>query len=157
MGGKCQHCSSNQSTPTTKAVRQDEEEAADNDETSEECPHRKNKEGKALTEPRKEAFSKESNLIKVARLVYQKAHQANFEQEVSYNLSSIFCQMTTSTNLLNAEVYEVKETWGGQNDLRATNQVARASPKDIHFFWIISSTESPKIVGLKDIYSTEDL
>ena len=95
--------------------------------------------------------------MKAARQVYQKAHWANFEQEGSYNHSSIFHQMATSTNLLGTEVHEVQESWGGQKDLRAANQVARASPKDIHFFWIISPTESPKIMGLKGIYSSEAL
>ena len=99
----------------------------------------------------------EVNIIKVARWVYQKAHQANFEQEGSYDLSSISCQMATSTNLLNAEVYKLQETWGGWKDLRTTNLAARASPKDIHFFQIISPMELPKIMGLKSIHSMEAL
>ena len=65
--------------------------------------------------------------------------------------------MATSTNLLNTKVYEVQETWGGWKDLRAANQAARASPKDIHFFQTISPMESPKIMGLKDIHSSEAL
>ena len=65
--------------------------------------------------------------------------------------------MATSTNLLNTEVYEVQETLGSQKDLSAANQVARASLKDIYFFWIISPMESPKIMGLKGILSTEAL
>ena len=62
------------------------------------------------------------------------AHQAKFEQEGSYDLSSVFHQMVISTNLLNTKVHEVQETWGGQKNLRTTNQVARASLKDLHFF-----------------------
>ena len=61
-------------------------------------------------EPRREAFSKECDVIKAARWDYQKAHQANFEQEGSYDLSSIFCQMAALSNVLNIEVYEVQET-----------------------------------------------
>ena len=137
MSGKCQCCSSQLKCAWSEGPRQDEEEAANDDKAPEECPVRKCKERKALKEPRKEAFSKECGIIKVARQVYQKAHWANFEQEGSYNLSSVFHQMATSTNLLNAEVYEVQETWGGQKDLRTANWVARASPKDIHFFQII--------------------
>ena len=133
-GGKCQHHSYNQSAPTCKGQQPDEEEAVHDEEVMEECPWWKCKEGKALKESWKEAFSKESNLIKVARWVYLKTHQANFEQEGSYDLYSISHQMATSTNLLNAEVYEVQETWGSQKDLKAINWVARTLPKDIHFF-----------------------
>ena len=85
-GGKHQHCSSNQSASTPEGPRQDGEEAANDEDAPEECPHRRSKEGKALKEPRKGAFSEESNIIKVPRQVYQKTHQANFEQEGSYNL-----------------------------------------------------------------------
>ena len=77
------------SAPTPKGLRQDEEKATDNDEVPEECPHRKCKEGKALKESSREAFSKESQIMKVARQVYQRTHQANFEQEGSYNLSCL--------------------------------------------------------------------
>ena len=64
-----------------------------------------------MKEPWREAFSKESDVVQVARWAYQKPHQANFEQEGSYDLSSIFCQMAISTNLLSTKVYEVQETW----------------------------------------------
>ena len=67
VGEKCWCHSSDQSAPAPKGLRQDEEEATNDDEVPEECLHRKCKEGKALKEPRKEAFFKESNLIKVAR------------------------------------------------------------------------------------------
>ena len=72
---------------------------------------------KALKEPQRQAFSKESDVVKVARWAYQKAHQANFEQEGSYDLSSIFKQMATSINLLGTKVHEVQEIWGSQKDL----------------------------------------
>ena len=34
-------------------------------------------------EPRREAFSKESHIMKVATQIYQRTHQANFEHEGS--------------------------------------------------------------------------
>ena len=84
LGREHQHCSSDQGAPTLKGPRQDKEEAANNEDMPEECPHRKCKEGKALKEPQKEAFSKESNIMKAARWVYQKTYQANVWQEGSY-------------------------------------------------------------------------
>ena len=141
VGTKCWHHSLDQGVPTP---RQDKEEAANINDKPEECPCQKQKEGrlaaKALKEPQREAFSKESDILKVARQAYQKAHQVNFEQEGSCDLSSVFQQMTTSTNLLGTEVHEVQESWGGQNDPWAANWVVKASPKDIPHFWIISPT-----------------
>ena len=37
------------------------------------------------------------------------------------------------------------------------HQVAKSSPKDICFFWLVPSTESPKIMGLKWIHSPKAL
>ena len=51
----------------------------------------------------------------------------------------------------------MQETWGSQKDLKTTNWVAWASPEDIHFFQIILPMESPKIMDLKGIHSTEAL
>ena len=70
--------------------------------------------GRALKESQRQAFSKESDVVKVARQAYQRAHRANFKQEGLCDLSSVFQQMATSTNLLGAEVYEVQEAWVGQ-------------------------------------------
>ena len=105
MGGKhWWHYSSDQSAPCLKGPRQDKEEAANNDEV-----HLKNvlagmhKKGKALKDPRRETFSKESNIMKVARWVYQKAHRDNFEQEGSYDLSSVFHQMATCNQPLECQ------------------------------------------------------
>ena len=157
IGGKHWCHSSDQGAPAPKWPRKDEEEAADIDEVPKECLHRKHTEGKALKEPWREVFSKESDIMKVTRWAYQKAHWANFEQERSYDLPSIFHQMAISTNLLSTKVYDVQETWECQKDLRAANQVERASPKDIHFVCIILPTELPKITGLKGIHSSKAL
>ena len=84
VGIKCWCHSSDQGVP---ALRQDEVYVAYFDEMPKEHPHRKQKggrqAGKALKEPQKEAFSKESDIMKAARWAYQKAHWANFEQEGS--------------------------------------------------------------------------
>ena len=47
--------------------------------------------------------------------------------------------------------------WTGQKDFWATYWVAKSSPRDICFFWVVSLTESPKIMGLKGIHSPEAL
>ena len=142
-------------------LRQDEEEVADLDDIPEECPYKKWKDGrslgKVLNEPQRKAFYKELDVVKAARWVCQKAHPANFKQVGSYDLSSMFWQMATFTNLLGTEVHEVQEAWVSQKDLRAAYQVAKASTKDIHFFRVVTPIESLKIMGLKGIHSSEAL
>ena len=76
---------------------------------------------KALKEPHQEALSKESAVVKMARQAYYKANQPSFEQEGSYDLSSTFEQMASSTNLLGTEIHEVQESWDSQKNLQATN------------------------------------
>ena len=88
--------------------------------------------GKGPKVPKREAFSKESHIMKVARQVYQRTHQAIFERK-GQTTSPVFCQMATWTNPLNVKVYQVQETWGDQKNLRTANPVARTPLKDIHF------------------------
>ena len=121
VGRKCQCHSSDQGVPTP---RQDEEEAANIDDMPKECPHRKHKEGrlagKALREPQRGAFSKELDIMKVARQAYQKVHQANFEQEgpMTSPLSSArWSPPPTSWTLR----YMRCRRGGGQKDLQASN------------------------------------
>ena len=76
-----------------------------------------------------------------------------FTQEGSYNLTLVFQEMATSTSLLDFDVHEVQDEWTGQRELQAAHQAAKSSPKDIHFFWLVPLTKSPKIMGLKGIHS----
>ena len=91
----------------------------------------------------KERLFLESDIVKVTRWAYQKAYCTNFEQEGSYDLSSMFWKMTTSTNLLGTEVHEVQEAWVSQKDLRVTNWVAKVSSKGIDFFRVVTPTVTP--------------
>ena len=75
----------------------------------------------------------------------------------SYDLSSTFREMATSTNLMGSEVHEVQEAWTGWKNLRAAYCVAKSSPKDICFFRVMLPTISPKIMGLRRIHSLEAL
>ena len=147
---KCQCHSSDQGVLVPK---QEEEETAEFDNTPKECPHWKHKEGrlaaKVLKEPHQEAFFKELKVIKVARQMYHKTCWFNFKHKGSYDLSSTFWQMATSTNFLGMEIYEMKDNWGGQKGLQAANQAAKTSPKYIYFFRMVIPMESPKIMGLK--------
>ena len=112
---------------------------------------------KPLKENCWKAFSKESELIRVARQAYYKTHQPNYEQEGWYDLSSTFWEMAASANLMGTEVCKVQEAWTSLKDLRVVHHVAKTSPKDICFFRIVLPTKSPKIMCLRGIHSPKVL
>ena len=59
--------------------------------------------------------------------------------------------------LLDTEIHWVQDQWQGKKEICAPNPVARGSAKDLHYFLVVSPTESPKIMGLKGIHSPEAL
>ena len=103
----------------------------------------------------KEAFLKDSEVVKMAWWNYCKAYRAIFEHEGSHNLTSMFQQMSRDTNLLVTEIHEVQEVWTGCQGLKATNHPAKASQRDIQFFHMVMPKESPNIMELKGIHSPE--
>ena len=113
--------------------------------------------GEALKENHWEAFSKESEPIRAARWDYYKTHWPNYEHKGSYNLSSTFRYMATSTNFMGSEIHEVQEVWTNWKDLRIAHHMDKISAKDIHFFRVVPPTELPKIMGLRGIHSPEGL
>ena len=100
-------------------------------------------------------FSKESSLVRVARWTNQDSHPINFQQEGSYDLSSVFCEMASSAHLLDSSIFEVQDIWYGRKVLRAANLAVRNSPKCIHFFRFVLPLEPPKIMGLHNIHSSD--
>ena len=104
---------------------------------------------KLLKESCREAFSKDSKVIKVAWQAYHPSHKGMLQQERSYDLTPIFWEMAWETNLLNTEIYEVQGGWTGWQGLKATNHTAKASQRDLQFFCMVTPTESPNIMGLR--------
>ena len=96
-------------------------------------------------------------MVKAARQAYHQTHKTMFEQQGSYDLTSIFQEMAQETSLLDVEIYEVQEAWTSQQGIRVTNHATEASQRDIQFFCMVIPTESPNIMGLKEIHSLEAL
>ena len=96
-------------------------------------------------------------MVKAARQTYHKTHRAMFEQEGSYDLSPVFCEMAQETSLLNVKINKVQEAWTGWQGLRVANCATKASQRDIQFFCMVTTTESPNIMGLKGIHSHKAL
>ena len=121
------------------------------------APHKKQKPlARTLREAQSEAFSKDSEVVKGAQQTYQKTHKAMFDQEGSYDLTSVFWDMAWETGLLNVEICEVQEVWTGWQELKAFNCAIKASQRNIQFFMVMP-TESPNIMGLKEIHCPEAL
>ena len=96
-------------------------------------------------------------MVKAARQTHHKTHKAIFEQEGSYDLTSVFQEIAQETSLLNVKIYEVQEAWTGLQGLKATNCTTKASQRDIQFFYMVMPTKLPNIIGLKGIHSLEAL
>ena len=60
-----------------------------------------------------EAFCKDSEVVKEAWQIYHRTHKAMFEQEGSYDLTSVFWEMAQETSLLNVEIFKVQKAWTG--------------------------------------------
>ena len=65
--------------------------------------------------------------------------------------------MVDVVSLLNTEIHKVQDPWPGKKELHAANHVAMSSTKNISYFWVVSPTESSRIMGLKGIHSPEAL
>ena len=122
------------------------------------APHNKQKlKVRAFKEACQEAFSKDSEVVRVAQQAYWKTHKVIFKQEESYDLTSVFLQMSWDMNLLNSKMHEVQEIWTSCRRLRAASHAMQTSPKDIQFFCMVSPKKSPNIMGLKGVHSPEAL
>ena len=113
----------------------------EDEEAIKECPYKRLR---PLKEGQQEAFFKDSSLVRVARQTYWESHLIDFRQEGSHDLSSVLHEMVSSTCLLHSSIFEVQDTWCGRKDLKAANQVAKNSPKCIHFFRLISPMDHLK-------------
>ena len=104
-----------------------------------------------------EAFRKDSNLVKWIRQTYFRAHCPEFDSEITHKLAHVFKEMADIVSLLNTKIHQVQDPWPGKKELHEASHVAMSSTKDICYFWEVSSTEYPKILGLKGIHSLETL
>ena len=60
--------------------------------------------------------------------------------------------MIETAGLLSSAIYEIQEAWTGQKELQNANYALRTLPKGLRFFYMVSPSESPKVMGLMGIY-----
>ena len=65
--------------------------------------------------------------------------------------------MIESTSLIGYEIFEIQETWMGQCELEYTNYALKTLPKGLKFFCLVSSSKSPKVMGLTNIHHPDTL
>ena len=76
---------------------------------------------KVLKQSCSEGFSRDTNLVRVARKEYFKKHSPNFTTDGTHDLSEIFRHMAKSTKLLGSAIYKIQEVWKGPDKLQQAN------------------------------------
>ena len=112
---------------------------------------------KALKPSHAEAFGQDSDLVREARKEFFSKHSYNFITEGTHDLSEIFRQMATSTDLLGTSIYEIQASWMGLDELRQANHALRSLPKGLKFLYALPPSESPKVMGLVGIHDPDAL
>ena len=107
---------------------------------------------KVLTRSCQEAFGWDTHLVRKTREEYFRNHCPNFNNENTHDLMDVFQHMAKTASLLGSTVYEIQEVWTGQDELQHAYHALRALPKGQKFFWAVSSSESPKAMGLASIH-----
>ena len=92
-----------------------------------------------------------------ARRKFFSKHSYNFIMEGICNLSEIFKQMVTSTELLGTSIYEIKVSWMGPDELKQANYALRSLPKGLKFLHVVPPSKSPKDLGLVGIHDPDAL
>ena len=65
--------------------------------------------------------------------------------------------MIKSMGLLGSDIFEIQETWMGQHELEYANYTLNTLLKGLKFFYPVSPSESPKVMGLTNIHHPNPL
>ena len=65
--------------------------------------------------------------------------------------------MAGATGLLGCAIHEIKEVWTGLEELWQANYTLKTLPKGQKFLRAVPPLESPKVMGLMDIYDPDTL
>ena len=104
-----------------------------------------------------EAFSQDLDLVEEAREAFFSKHSYNFIDDGTHNLSEIYWQMATNTELLGTLIHKIQALWTGLEEPKQANYALRALPKGLKFLQVVPPSESPKVMGLMGIHDPDDL
>ena len=99
-----------------------------------------------------DAFSWDSSPIKEARECYFVTHPWDLARSNMDDISDIFRELAQGAGLLGESIYEIQVSWNGLEELKHANYILRSLPKGLKFLRMVSTKESPKIMGLKGIH-----
>ena len=104
-----------------------------------------------------DAFHRDSSPIREAKECYFTTHPWDWVQSNMDDLSDIFRELAQSAGLLGKSIFEIQRSWDGPDHLKHGNYVLRSLPKGLKFLRMVSTKESPKIMGLKGIHDPNAL
>ena len=104
-----------------------------------------------------DAFSRDSGLVKEARVHYFTMHPWDWTRGNMDDLSDIFRGLAKCAGLLHECIFELQDSWRGPDHLKRANYILLALPKGLKFLRVVSTKESPKVMGLKGIHDPEAL
>ena len=111
----------------------------------------------SLKPSRADAFCQDSSPVKEARECYFTTHPWDWVQSNTDNLSNIFRELAQGTSLLGKSIFEIQRSWDGLDHLKHGNYVIRSLSKGLKFLRMVSTKESPQIMGLKGIHDPDAL
>ena len=95
--------------------------------------------------------------MKEARACYFTTHPWDWAHSNMDNLSKIFKELAQGAGLLGESIHELQQSWDGPEDLKHGNYVLWSLPKGLKFLRVVSTKESPKVMGLKGIHDPNAL
>ena len=73
------------------------------------------------------------------------------------DLSDIFRELAQGAGLLGKFIHEIQVSWNGLEEFKHANYIPRSLPKGLKFLRVVSTKESPKIMGQKGIHDSNAL
>ena len=111
----------------------------------------------SLKPSRADAFCQDSGPVREAREHYFATHPWDWVQSNTDDLSDIFRELAQSTGLLGKSIFKIQQSWDGPDHLKHSNYDLRSLSKGLKFLRMVSTKESPKIMGLKGIHDPDAL
>ena len=97
-----------------------------------------------------DAFSQDSSLMKEARTCYFTTHPWEWAHSNMDHLSKIFRQLAQGAGLLGKFIHELQWSRDALEELKHGNYVLQSLPKGLKFLRVVSTQESPKVMGNHD-------
>ena len=89
-----------------------------------------------------EAFSRDSDIVKEARLHFFFYHSCNWVTDGTNDLSDVFKELAESASLLGEAIYEIQLSWTGPEELKQAKYTLQFLPKGLRFLRVVPTRVS---------------